>query len=188
MSANRKTVSPRAILLSVTVLILWANAGQSEELSVAEGAKLYNDHCARCHNPKPAEHYTSAEWSVIMPHMREKAHLTGTETRAVERFIASTLTADVEQERVSDSPGTVSRSDGKSLFDQFGCAGCHKVSGAGGEMGPDLDKTFLEKGGEFMTDKILNPALGNPSSTMPRFPLSRSEASAIVDYIGENTD
>ena len=174
------------IIAIVSLAISWnfaASQVQADELSVADGAKLYNDNCARCHNPKPAESYTAAEWSVIMPHMREKAHLTGTESRAIERFIASTLTADVQQSHRVDAPSKPGSADGKALFAQNGCGGCHQISGSGGTMGPDLEKALSTRGAQYMVEKILNPAIGNPASTMPKFPVTESEASAIVEYI-----
>jgi len=155
----------------------------AQEYSNADGARIYNDNCARCHNPRPAEQFTAREWSVIMPHMREKAHLTRQETEAVERFIASTLTADVQRTLRSGERSELGPVDGEQLFSKFGCQGCHQINGEGGSMGPDLSVSLQEKGEAFMIQKILDPAAGNPASTMPKFPVSESEASAIVEHI-----
>lgn len=183
MKMNAKMIITAASVLMGMLLNLSVSEVQASELTIADGAKLYNDNCARCHNPKPAESYTAAEWSVIMPHMREKAHLTGTETRAIERFIAATLTADVQQSRSKDDSLSKMGIDGEALFENNGCGGCHQISGSGGTMGPDLEESLTTRGAQFMVEKILNPALGNPSSTMPKFPVSEAEASAIVEYI-----
>ncbi|MEQ9362631.1 MAG: hypothetical protein RIF32_00225, partial [Leptospirales bacterium] len=51
------------------------------------GAMIYNLNCARCHNPRPPQEFSDREWDVIMPHMRERAHLTGVETDKVLQFI-----------------------------------------------------------------------------------------------------
>ncbi|MCZ6504218.1 MAG: c-type cytochrome [Gammaproteobacteria bacterium] len=155
----------------------------SQEYSPADGAKLYNDNCARCHNPRPAEQFSAREWSVIMPHMREKAHLTRQETEAVERFLASTLTADIQRALRSEERSELGSVDGEQLFSRFGCQGCHQINGEGGSMGPNLSVTLQEKGEAFMIQKILDPAAGNPASTMPKFPVSESDASAIVEHI-----
>jgi mono/diheme cytochrome c family protein len=120
--------------------------------------------------------------------MREKAHLTGTETRAIERFIAATLTADVRQAQATAGASTELSGSGEELFNRFGCKGCHQVDGDGGSMGPDLNETYRVKGADFMAQKILNPALGNPSSTMPKFPLNEREAQAVVEYISNQGD
>jgi len=168
----------------VVILTLLSSTASAEGPSIAEGARIYNDNCSRCHNPRPAEDYTAREWSVIMPHMRDRAHLTRQETEAVELFLAATLTppggAPVEtQESLSAREAT----SGEDLFSNYGCLGCHKMEEDGGNLGPRLDVTLDKKGTEFMVEKILNPALGNPSSTMPKFPLTEVEARAIVEYI-----
>ncbi len=156
----------------------------AQDYSVADGAKLYNDNCARCHNPRPAEQFTAREWSVIMPHMRNKAHLTRQESEAVERFIASTLTADVQRTlRSHEYNVSAEPVDGEQLFNQFGCQGCHQINGSGGSMGPNLSVTLREKGEDFMIQKVLDPAAGTPASTMPKFPVSEAGATAIIEHI-----
>ena len=84
-----------------------------------------------------------------MPHMREKAHMTGTETRAVEHFIAATLTADVQQRRATGVASSVQQASGEELFARYGCKGCHQVNGDGGSLGPDLSVTHASKGEGF---------------------------------------
>ena len=79
--------------LLITSLFLLTCSAQAQHTSdtskIAEGAKLYSENCGRCHNPRPASEFTQKEWSVIMPHMRERAHMTGKEALAVETFLAS---------------------------------------------------------------------------------------------------
>ena len=185
MKVQEKNIGSMLALLVVVAVMLVSISVRAEQLTAADGARLYNDNCGRCHNPKPAEHYTAREWSVIMPHMRDRAHLTRPETEAIERFIASTLTADVAAVYRSGRAPVDRSISGKELFNQFGCQGCHRLKDEGGTLGPRLGVTYKEKGEDFMVRKILNPALGNPSSTMPKFPLSEVEAKSIVSYIGE---
>lgn len=181
---NQRYKNGSCVLKALLLCSLFgASVVLSQEFSMAEGAKLYNDNCGRCHNPRPAEQFTAREWSVIMPHMREKAHLTGQETEAVERFIASTLTANVQRTLRSEERSELGPVDGEQLFARFGCQGCHQVNGEGGSMGPNLNVSLQEKGEAFMIRKILDPAAENPASTMPKFPVSESEASAIVEHI-----
>lgn len=42
-------------------------------------------------------------------------------------------------------PHTLALESGKTLWLQYGCAGCHTISGIGGNVGPPLDRTGLEK-------------------------------------------
>jgi len=116
--------------------------------------------------------------------MRDRAHLTRQETDAVELFLAAALTT-AGGATVANQDGLSVRqaTSGEDLFSNYGCIGCHKVEEDGGNQGPRLDVTLNRKGTEFMVEKILNPALGNPSSTMPKFPLTEVEARSIVEYI-----
>ncbi len=50
-------------------------------------------------------------------------------------------------------------------------------------MGPDPNESLSTCCAQFMVEKLLYSALGNPSSTMPKFPVTKADASAIVEYI-----
>ena len=58
-----------------------------------------------------------------------------------------------------------------------------KYQGTGGTMGPDPNESLSTCCAQFMVEKLLYSALGNPSSTMPKFPVTKADASAIVEYI-----
>jgi len=151
---------------------------------VAKGAKLYSENCGRCHNPRPASDYTKKEWSVVMPHMREKAHMTGKESLAVEAFLASTLTADVRNEpQVLDE--NAPQKSGEALITQFGCQGCHQVKGSGGKLGPSLDGIVEDKGREFILKKLKDPKFNNTSSAMPQFPMTEEDMKTIINYMSK---
>lgn len=148
------------------------------EDDVTAGARIYNENCSRCHNARPVQEFHADEWSVIVPHMREKAHLSGTEAGQVEAFIAVALTAN-RVSHVADQQMEVI--DGPALVQKFACAACHKMNGAGGALGPTLDGVVERMGRDNVIRKILEPTFNNPSSSMPRFPLSDDEAAAITD-------
>lgn len=157
----------------------------SDPSLVAKGAKLYNDNCGRCHNPQPASDYSKQEWSVIMPHMREKAHMTGKEALAVEAFLASTLTADVRNNpQPLDTQGTPQT--GEQLVAKFGCLGCHRLKGKGGTMAPELDGVIATKGEDFVIKKLKNPKFNNASSIMPQFPMTAQDMQKIIAYLSQN--
>ena len=171
------------LLVGAYAVAFSANAEHvSDPALVAKGAKLYSQNCGRCHNPKPASEYSKEEWSVFMPHMRERAHMTGTEALAVEAFLASTLTADVRNQPAET--GAPQRS-GETLVAQFGCAGCHQVKGAGGKLGPTLDGVVAAKGKEFIMKKLMNPKFNNSASAMPKYPMSKADIQEIIDYISK---
>jgi len=175
-------------ILTITCLFFIAPFSSAEHVSdpslIAKGAKLYSENCGRCHNPRPASDYSKKEWSVVIPHMREKAHMTGKEALAVEAFLASTLTADVRND-LNQMPENADTRSGPQLLAQFGCQGCHQVKGVGGNLGPSLDGIVEEKGRNFVVKKLKNPKFNNASSAMPQYPMSEKEMEVIVDYISK---
>lgn len=172
------------LLLPLITLTLSAFSVQAEHISdpslVAKGAKIYSENCGRCHNARPAEEYTKKEWSVVMPHMRAKAHMTGKETLAVEAFLASTLTADVRNTHTKiDAP----KRTGAELVAQLGCQGCHQIKGEGGKLGPALDDVISNKGEAFVLKKLANPKFDNAASAMPKYPMTQDDMKAIIGYL-----
>ena len=51
------------------------------------GSELWADNCTRCHNVRPPDYYSDAQWDVIVHHMRLRANLTGQEARAIADFL-----------------------------------------------------------------------------------------------------
>jgi cytochrome c5 len=57
--------------------------------SAKGGSQLWAENCTRCHNVRPPDYYSDAQWSVITHHMRLRANLTGEETRKITQFLQS---------------------------------------------------------------------------------------------------
>jgi cytochrome c5 len=94
-----------AFLLAATGLLVWAAgcghdspttvkgevatqpvsgmAGASEH----SGAQLWSANCSRCHNLRPPQSYSDAQWALIVHHMRLRANLTGQEARSITEFL-----------------------------------------------------------------------------------------------------
>lgn len=176
------------LLLPVVVLTISAFSVQAKHVSdsslVAKGAKVYSENCARCHNARPAEEYSKKEWSVVIPHMRAKAHMTGKEALAVEAFLASTLTADVRNE-ASYADIDAPKKTGEQLVAQFGCQGCHQIKGEGGKLGPTLDGVISNKGEAFVLKKLADPKFNNAASAMPKYPMNKADMKAIVSFLAK---
>lgn len=51
------------------------------------GAQLWAENCSRCHNLRPPESFSDAQWATIVHHMRFRANLTGVEARKVTEFL-----------------------------------------------------------------------------------------------------
>lgn len=58
------------------------------EDSIARGAKLWMNNCARCHNPRPPSEFNDQKWQTIMQHMRIQGGLSGEESREILTYIA----------------------------------------------------------------------------------------------------
>jgi cytochrome c5 len=51
------------------------------------GVQLWSENCARCHNGRPPEEFSDAQWAAIVHHMRLRANLTGEEQREITAFL-----------------------------------------------------------------------------------------------------
>jgi len=169
------------LFIIVSGLVFSSKLHAEEEIS---GAEVINNNCARCHNARSINEFSIPEWSVIMSHMREKAHLTGQETEAVMRFITTVL--EPANETTSSSQSANNVEDGEVLFKKFGCQGCHSLNKVGGNVGPELDTVIDVKGEEFFKQKLLNPQFNNSSSPMPRMPLNEKQIMSIAGYLKSN--
>ena len=67
-----------------------ANAAAQDGDLVSEGARVYGTTCGSCHNARSPLERTDRQWTVIVNHMRARANLTGSETRAVLAFLQAT--------------------------------------------------------------------------------------------------
>jgi len=53
------------------------------------GVELWSENCARCHNGRPPNEFSAAQWEVVVHHMRLRANLTGEESREIAKFLGS---------------------------------------------------------------------------------------------------
>lgn len=67
-----------------------ATAQQPDPETMARGAQLYGQTCARCHNPRPATERGDRAWNTIMLHMRARANLTKADAEAILVFLQAT--------------------------------------------------------------------------------------------------
>ncbi len=84
--------------------------------------------------------------------------------------------------------------EAKALFHSLGCRGCHKVSGVGGDDGPELTTAGQRDPGQtsfagvpgaptlanWFAEHFRNPAAVVPGSQMPAMALSKEEIDALV--------
>jgi cytochrome c oxidase subunit II len=83
--------------------------------------------------------------------------------------------------------------DGKAIFNDSGCGGCHALADAGttGGTGPDLDETLADRDAAFIEESIVDPSAkiseGFSDIMPPSFgqTLQPAELEALVKYLDE---
>ncbi len=94
------------------------------------------------------------------------------------------------------SGGGGAAADGKAVFTEAGCGGCHALGDAGtnAEIGPPLDKVLVGKDEGFIRESIVAPndeiAQGYQPNVMPQDyeqRLSGDQLDALVSYLAEAT-
>ncbi len=169
-------ITIHAIVLLFMASFTSFTASGKEPLS---GAELVNNNCARCHNSRPLQEFSMSEWKVIMPHMREKAHLTGEEVEAILAFLELATTPSQTVQVIQPNDVAIEPRD---VLTRYGCQGCHQVQGEGGTLGPSLDNVISEKGKAFFSRKVKEPQFNNSSSAMPQMPITDIELAALVAF------
>ncbi|MFT7524945.1 MAG: mono/diheme cytochrome c family protein [Arenicella sp.] len=180
MSSMSKILKNTPLFISGAICLAFISSSVTAESQPINGAEVFNNNCARCHNARGLDEFSLEEWAVIMPHMREKAHLTGNETDAVMQFAALVKGDSGNGETPKQKQATLS---GEGLFTKYSCQGCHSVKGQGGSVGPALDSIIDSKGVVFFIQKLKNPQFNNPSSPMPKMRLNDAEIDALSDYL-----
>ncbi len=73
---------------------------------------------------------------------------------------------------------------GRTLFSQFGCAGCHRIHGEGGAVGPDLSYVGDKRPErEWHLQHFRDPQSVSPGSFMPKFPLDDKQLNDVTSYM-----
>ncbi|MDE3004009.1 MAG: cytochrome c [Gemmatimonadota bacterium] len=78
------------ILTMGMVGVTQAAAQATDPTLLPEGAQVYGDFCASCHNARASSERTDLEWVAIVLHMRARANFTKREAAAVLAFLQAT--------------------------------------------------------------------------------------------------
>jgi mono/diheme cytochrome c family protein len=83
-----------------------------------------------------------------------------------------------------DVPGVPELTEGRRLFENQGCRGCHKLNGVGGSIGPDLTGEGANlRSPQWLERHFLNPNAVSANSPMPNFHFSKEQARALTFYM-----
>jgi ubiquinol-cytochrome c reductase cytochrome b subunit len=73
---------------------------------------------------------------------------------------------------------------GQALYANLGCAGCHRIHGNGGAIGPDLSyEGDVRPDRDWHLKHFRDPQSVSPGSLMPKFPLTESELQDLTSYM-----
>jgi mono/diheme cytochrome c family protein len=117
-----------------------------------------------------------AGYPKMMPSaLKPPANFNMAEVKAVVAFLQSvggteiTVKVQPADMAAAKAAGPVHR--GKELMAQYGCVGCHRIEGAGGEIGPELTNAAAARSPEELMRKIVDPTAwttpGFPAGIMP---------------------
>jgi cbb3-type cytochrome oxidase cytochrome c subunit len=73
--------------------------------------------------------------------------------------------------------------EGKRLFNEQGCYGCHTVGKAGTPIGPDLSTIGSKRSEAYLRAWLMDPYLQKPTAHMPALSMRESEARALAAYL-----
>ncbi len=78
------------LLITSFVIIVFGTVigcASSTPLLDKSGAELWGENCGHCHNVRPPDSLTDAEWEVAVTHMRSRANLNGVEAQKIVDFL-----------------------------------------------------------------------------------------------------
>jgi cytochrome c2 len=73
--------------------------------------------------------------------------------------------------------------EGKEIYQEYTCYGCHKIAGNGGEMGPDLSEVGSRLQPEYLAAFLQNPQAFITGTPMKISELWEEEVQALVAYL-----
>lgn len=73
---------------------------------------------------------------------------------------------------------------GRMVFRDQGCYGCHMAEGMGTPIGPDLSRIGAKRNEANLTRWLRDPAEQRPTAHMPKLQLTEVEVHALAAYLG----
>lgn len=181
----------RCLLASRLLFIAVASSAQDED--VLRGRKLFDSHCARCHNmggtggegpslARPTLRHAADEEALVKliqegiegTDMPGAWQISEKEVRQIAAYVRSLG-------RVESTPLPGDRERGREVFEgASGCGSCHMVDGKGGILGPDLTDVGLRRGAPYLRESLVSPGATIPE----RFLLVRAQTRAGEEVVG----
>ena len=74
--------------------------------------------------------------------------------------------------------------DGRRVFQDQGCYGCHTVNQTGTPIGPDLAHIGAKHNRSYLIGWLRDPSSQKPTAHMPKLMLTDGEVQALAAYLG----
>jgi mono/diheme cytochrome c family protein len=84
--------------------------------------------------------------------------------------------------QAQDGRGLVDQ--GRAVFRDQGCYGCHIAEGMGTPIGTDLSRIGAKRNETDLTRWLRDPSTHRPSAHMPKLQLTEVEIQALAAYLG----
>ena len=85
---------------------------------------------------------------------------------------------------VQAQDGAALVAQGRIVFQDQGCYGCHTVGKTGTPIATDLSRIGAKRDQVYLTRWLRDPSLQRPTAHMPKIQLSESEVEALASYLG----
>ena len=74
--------------------------------------------------------------------------------------------------------------EGRRVFQDQGCYGCHAVGATGTPLGPDLSHIGVKHDRSYLIGWLRDPSSQKPTAHMPKLTLTDAEVQALAAYLG----
>ena len=101
----------------------------------------------------------------------------------ISRLLALGLAALAAASPAVAQDGDAHVAQGKRLFMDEGCFGCHTVVGIGTPIAVDLSRIGAKYSGNYLERWLEDPSLQKPSAHMPKINLGPAEVRALAAYL-----
>lgn len=90
--------------------------------------------------------------------------------------------------RPEDNPLAPRLARGHELVREWGCMGCHKLDGVGGNIGPELDGVGARRHPDWLIQHFRHPTAVSPGSAMPPIEATDEDLELLTLYMMGQTD
>jgi mono/diheme cytochrome c family protein len=84
---------------------------------------------------------------------------------------------------VAQAPAETPAAQGRRLYTEHGCYGCHTTGVTGTPIAPDLSRAGLRYSEAELARLLRDPAIHKPGAHMPKLGLTEAETRALAAYL-----